>query len=277
MELAAGTRFRADVAVTSWKVTPWNCGVRTLRTRPDSPSSAGARCSAATSRPISCPLHRMTRSRTRVRLRVKPRRSGTAALRRRRCPAGPRRESPSRIDLCPTPPRRRAPISFVGRAGGNGPRPPEGDGFAPKTFGGPAAGGGRDPYGGHPVGAPTGHFGGPSGPRGPSGPSGPTGPTGPNSHGSGPKRTWALALVALGCIGAMVLVVGGGITFLALNQSGGEEVAAPLESESATTEPTSATETDSETDSPSSSAAETTEPPEFEVLSPIDRPQGDAD
>src|SRR5699024_1011389 len=72
-------------------------------------------------------------------------------------------------------------------------------------------------------------------------------------------------------------VVGGGITFLALNQSGGEEVAAPLESESATTEPTSATETDSETDSPSSSAAETTEPPEFEVLSPIDRPQGDAD
>jgi len=161
--------------------------------------------------------------------------------------------------------------------GGNGPRPPEGDGFAPKTFGGPAAGGGRDPYGGHPVGAPTGHFGGPSGPRGPSGPSGPTGPTGPNSHGSGPKRTWALALVALGCIGAMVLVVGGGITFLALNQSGGEEVAAPLESESATTEPTSATETDSETDSPSSSAAETTEPPEFEVLSPIDRPQGDAD
>src|SRR5699024_2328529 len=55
--------------------------------------------------------------------------------------------------------------------------------------------------------------------------------------------------------------------------------AAPLESESATTEPTSATETDSETDSPSSSAAETTEPesPEFEVLSPIDRPSGDAD
>src|SRR5690625_3894500 len=75
----------------------------------------------------------------------------------------------------------------------------------------------------------------------------------------------------------MVLVVGGGSTILALNQSGGEEVAAPLESESATTEPTSATETDSETDSPSSSAAETTEPPEFEVLSPIDRPQGDAD
>src|SRR5699024_10492208 len=97
--------------------------------------------------------------------------------------------------------------------GGNGPRPPGGGGFGPKTFGGPAAGGGRDPYGGHPVGAPTGHFGGPSGPRGPSGPSGPTGPTGPNSHGSGPKRTWALALVALGCIGAMVLVVGGGITF----------------------------------------------------------------
>src|SRR5690625_6397669 len=37
--------------------------------------------------------------------------------------------------------------------------------------------------------------------------------------------------ISLGCIGAMVLVVGGGITFLALNQSGGEEVAAPLESE----------------------------------------------
>ena len=44
-------------------------------------------------------------------------------------------------------------------------------------------------------------------------------------------------LVALGCIGAMVLAVGGGITFLALNRSDGEEVAAPPETETVTTEP----------------------------------------
>ena len=42
IELAAGTRFSADFAVTSWKVTPWNSGVVTLRTRPERPSSAGA-------------------------------------------------------------------------------------------------------------------------------------------------------------------------------------------------------------------------------------------
>src|SRR5690625_7037255 len=75
----------------------------------------------------------------------------------------------------------------------------------------------------------------------------------------------------------MCQVEGGGITCLAQMKIGGDEVAAPRECESATREQTSATETDSETDSPSSSAAETTEPPEFEVLSPIDRPQGDAD
>src|SRR5690625_7249912 len=87
--------------------------------------------------------------------------------------------------------------------GGNGPRPPEGDGFAPKTFGGPAEGGGRDPYGGRTVGAPTGHFGGPSGPRGPSGPSWPTGPTGTNSHGYGPKPIWAVTNVVLCLIGTI--------------------------------------------------------------------------
>lgn len=111
------------------------------------------------------------------------------------------------------------------------------------------------------------------------------GPTSPYSHGPGPQRTWAIVLVALGCIGAMVLVIGGGITFLALNRSGGEVAAPP---ETATMEPTTeaATETETETEtepeSPGSRPAETSETaepgsPEFEVLSPIDRPQGDED
>lgn len=86
-----------------------------------------------------------------------------------------------------------------------------------------------------------------------------------------------MVLVALGCIGAMVLAVGGGITFLALNRGDGEEVAAPPETETVTTEP--ATEQPTESQTPSSRPPETTEPesPEFEVLSPVERPGGDAD
>ncbi|MGO3209497.1 hypothetical protein ACT3SY_16170 [Brachybacterium sp. AOP42-E1-35] len=82
--------------------------------------------------------------------------------------------------------------------------------------------------------------------------------------------------MALGCVLAMVLVVGGGITYLVLNRGGDDTTIAsdpPPE-----TEPV----TDPETDPDSESPSEVTTPPEeegsgFEVVSPIDLPPGDVD
>ena len=195
--------------------------------------------------------------------------------------------------------------------GGSTPTPPEGDRFGQKTFGGAGTGGGHNPYaqphlggqgtfggqapgGGHatqhpsyqqpgqpPQQPPPGGYGGPGGPGGPNGPGGPGGPNGPGGPGGfgpspAPKRPWALILVALGCIGVLVLMVGGGLTFLALNSGGEETTAAPPEGQTSETQPPS--------DTPTETATETTEPentePEgsgFEVLSPIDVPRGDAD
>lgn len=87
-----------------------------------------------------------------------------------------------------------------------------------------------------------------------------------------PKRPWPLIAVALGCITALVLVIGGGITYLMLNRSGPE----PTAEDTTTTEP-STTEPPS-TDPESPSASETpTDGPTFEAISPIDKPEGTGD
>ena len=187
--------------------------------------------------------------------------------------------------------------------GNSGPTPPDRPGPGPRTFGGTGAGGGPTPYGGpnhqgggtfggppsaagYPAGSHSstaGHGqGGHSGPGGPSGyggPGGPGGPTGPDGFrpDPAPKRPWALLLVALGCIGALVLTVGGGLTFLVLNSGGEETTAAPAEDQATESQPPPELPTEPATET--SPPAETTEPqsPGFEVISPIDVPDGDSD
>ena len=137
---------------------------------------------------------------------------------------------------------------------------------------------------GHPVPPMQGGWGGQSSPPpgpgygAPSGAPGPQGPGGPGQN-PPPKRPWALIVIALGCVLALLLVVGGGLAFLVLRQSGGDEEIA--------TGPPAQTETDGGTEpEPSSETPEETQPAEttpegtgsdFEVVSPIDVPLGDVD
>ncbi|WP_226985968.1 hypothetical protein [Brachybacterium sp. FME24] len=116
----------------------------------------------------------------------------------------------------------------------------------------------------------------PTGPGGPSGPVGPGGPGSPGGQQPSPKRPWGLIAVALGCIGALVLVIGGGLTVFLLTRGGDEPTAV------ATTEPTSQepSESDSAPDSetpPEESAPATEEGAGFEVIPQVDIPPGDAD
>ena len=165
----------------------------------------------------------------------------------------------------PPPPQSAPPAMGAPGYGGTGQHGPAGPGY-----GGPS--GPHGPYGPH----------GPSGPGGTTGPSDPYGPTwphGPGGVGQQPqrKRPWALITVALGCVLAMVLVVGGGITYLVLSR-GGEET--PVASDPPPeTDPVNDPETDPGSESPSQ---DVTTPPEeegsgFEVVSPIDLPPGDVD
>ncbi|HEX7350477.1 hypothetical protein [Brachybacterium sp.] len=117
-------------------------------------------------------------------------------------------------------------------------------------------------------------------PQGPGGP--PQGPGyGPPQGPGGPpqtprsKRPWVIAGVALTCVFAMLLVVGGGITFLVLNQ-GGEEATAGPESPTTTAEdPESSTPTESATSE--TTTPEAAEESPFEVVAPYDPPTGSAD
>src|SRR5699024_4894287 len=86
------------------------------------------------------------------------------------------------------------------------------------------------------------------------------------------KRPWLLIGVAMACVLALLLVVGGGITFLVLRQGEDPHVATDAPSESATTP-----------DDPESSVEETgpeeathteEEGSDFRVASPTDRPRG---
>lgn len=83
-----------------------------------------------------------------------------------------------------------------------------------------------------------------------------------------PKRPWAMIAIAFGCIAVLVLVAAVGIGIFAFTRDGdGDETAGPPESP--TTQTGTGTGTTSET--------ATEEGPEFEILSPIDTPPGDAD
>src|SRR5699024_9978744 len=116
----------------------------------------------------------------------------------------------------------------------------------------------------------------PQGPGSPQGPGGPGGPQGPGGAGQQPQRKrppWLLIGVAMTCVLAMLLVVGGGITFLALRQGEDTPIATDTSSEGTTTP-----------EDPESSAEESTSPPEttpaeeegsdFRVASPVDPPRG---
>lgn len=201
----------------------------------------------------------------------------------------------------PTPPEgdRFGQKTFGG--GGHNPYAQPHPGGQSGTFGGQPPGGGHATQhpsyqqpGHTPQQPPPGGHGGHGGPHGPGGPGGPHGPGGPGSPGGpggphvpggpggfepgpAPKRPWALIAVALGCIGALVLMVGGGLAFLALNSGGEETTAAPAEGQTSESEPPP--ETPTETSEPESTEPETTEPEAsgFEVISPIDVPPGDSD
>ncbi|MGO3209496.1 MAG: hypothetical protein ACTIJK_06860 [Brachybacterium sp.] len=97
--------------------------------------------------------------------------------------------------------------------------------------------------------------------------SGPGGPQGPGGPGQQPPRNrpWALITVALGCVLAMVLVVGGGLTYLVLSRTGDHTAIA--------TDAPSDPVTSGETESPT--PAETSTP--FEVVVPYDPPTGTVD
>ncbi|GAA4518618.1 hypothetical protein GCM10023160_01050 [Brachybacterium paraconglomeratum] len=107
----------------------------------------------------------------------------------------------------------------------------------------------------------------PHGPGGPQGPGHPQGPNGPGHFGPQPprKRPWALIAVALGCVLAMMVVVGGGITYLVLSRTGDDSTIA----------------TDTPADPSASGEAESPTPAEastpFEVVVPYDPPTGTVD
>ncbi|MGO1259006.1 MAG: hypothetical protein ACTMII_08645 [Brachybacterium sp.] len=90
---------------------------------------------------------------------------------------------------------------------------------------------------------------------------------GPPGPGQQPPRNrpWALITVALGCVLAMVLVVGGGLTYLVLSRTGDHTAIA--------TDAPSDPVTSGETESPT--PAETSTP--FEVVVPYDPPTGTVD
>jgi hypothetical protein len=154
-----------------------------------------------------------------------------------------------------------------GAQGPGGPAVPQGPGYGTQ---GPRYGGPHGPGDPAPPQGP-GH----GGPQGPGGPHGPGGPQGPGGFGQQPqrKRPWLLISVALSCVLAMVLVVGGGITYLVLRQGTDETtIATNSPTQSATTPEVS----DSPTEEPSPTPAEA-ESPEFQVVAPFDPPTGTVD
>lgn len=130
------------------------------------------------------------------------------------------------------------------------------------------------PQGGQPApgyGTPVGpHQGAPHGP-GYGGPGGPHGPGGHGGFAQPPqrKRPWALIGVALTCVLAMLLVVGGGLTYLVLRQGSDEAaVATDAPSETTTAPPTPSEE---------ETTPEKSEGSGFEVVAPYDPPTGTVD
>ena len=141
-------------------------------------------------------------------------------------------------------------------------------------YGAPQAQGYGTPWGSGSPQGPGGPHGAAWGPGSPQGPGGPGIPPGSGGPGQPPqrKRPWLLIGVAMACVLALLLVVGGGITFLVLRQGEDPHVATDAPSESATTP-----------DDPESSVEETgpeeathteEEGSDFRVASPTDRPRG---
>src|SRR5699024_7164809 len=158
---------------------------------------------------------------------VRPRRRGAEGV-----PSPPRMERSSLGEKPRYPAhhhcRRGDGGDQMSNAGWGGP----GDGAGPpgQGQGGPWQGGpqGGQGQGGPQGGAPQGPWQSPQWQQPPSQP--PQGPGYGQAPGMQPpapqrKRPWALLAVAASCILAMILVVGGGITFLALNRGGPEPVA----------------------------------------------------
>ena len=159
-------------------------------------------------------------------------------------------------------PQSSQPQPGGGQHPGGPPQPGPGYGFPahPGHSGPQAPGSPHGPHGSH---GPHG----PHGQQGPGQPQGPGGPGGSGHFGQQPprRRPWALIAVALGCVLAMVLVVGGGITYLVLSRDGDD----------------SAITADAPADSPTSGAVESPTPAEastpFEVVGPYDPPTGPVD
>ena len=84
------------------------------------------------------------------------------------------------------------------------------------------------------------------------------------------KRPWALLAVAASCILAMILVVGGGITFLALNRGGPEPVASDPTTLSESVEPSDSEATSTAEETPTTEASDYSE---FRVLGPGEFPE----
>lgn len=214
----------------------------------------------------------------------------------------------------PAPPT--APTHQAGRPAGTGAPGGPGHGTTPGMasaphYGSPAgvpgypspAGPGAQGYGpggqgygpggqGHGPGGPAGPGGptdpsGPTGPGGPGGPTGPGGPGGPGGWGPSPqgtpppkKKPWALIAVALACVAALVLVVGGGVTAYVLTQ---RDDPSPTASGPETTDPTgTAPDEPAETEDPTEEPTEDPTPSAaegsgFEVIPPYDVPPGDVE
>lgn len=157
-----------------------------------------------------------------------------------------------------------------GQHGSASPAPWQGQ---PSPAQGAGSGGPQGPYGGGPQ-AP-----GPGAPHTPAfGAAQGTGGAFPAQQQPIAKRPWVLIGVALSCVLALLLVVGGGITFLLLSQGDDDAPVAsdtPSETESGTDTPTE-TGTGEETEQESTTPEEAEESG-FEVISPLDTPPGDAD
>lgn len=149
----------------------------------------------------------------------------------------------------------------------------------PSQPGSPAGPGFGSPSGPAGPGGSQGSGWGPGSPQGPGQPPnlwGPGSPQDPNALGSlqaAPqrKRPWVAITIALACVIVLLLVVGGGITYLIVRQGGDSPVATGTPPETSTTD---ASESPSE--SPSATPEEA-EPNEFEVVVPYDPPTGSAD
>lgn len=109
-------------------------------------------------------------------------------------------------------------------------------------------------------------------------PGGPYGTPSPGWQSPPPRRgrSWALLAVAFSCVLALLLVVGGGITYLALRQNADESSVATGSPSASITEDVSPSD-DASPDEEVSPTPEKSETSSFEVVVPYDPPTGTVD